>query len=224
MSLLEQYQQVRSKWSKSGEMVPYDDAVGIHASFELGYHASNTPTLRCFFMKTVPEGDPGSQAALIEAKTQVFNEVLGLDEGMMLTSYAKEEDVATEEHARVIADYQKFCANFPGKDDQQKENIIRSILVERKVDEVVNLTLVKDIGRKVYFAIGETRERAALIPLVMDAEGGSLVQLALNKWMSLMSQAAPEDPIQEEFQQGLLKNFLQIKKWILSLVNKTLES
>jgi hypothetical protein len=41
--------------------------------------------------------------------------------------------------------------------------------------------------------------------------------------MSLMAQAEPEEPIQEEFQQGLLKNFLQIKKWILSLVSKTIE-
>ena len=224
MSLLEQYQQVRTKWSKQGDLIPYVEGVGIHASFELAYHASNTAMLRCFHVKTVPEGDPGSQAALLDAKTQVFNEVLSLDKGVMLTTYAKEEVLAAQEHKRVKADYSKYCEKYPKRDEKIKVQGIRAILVERKVDEVINLTLKKEKGNRVYFAIGETRERAALIPLIMEAEGGSLVQLALNKWMSTMAQAPHEEPIKDELHQGIIKNFLQIKKWLLALVTKTLES
>ncbi len=224
MSLFEQYQQVRAKWTKQGELIPYANGVGIHASFELAYHASNTPSLRCFHVKVAPEGDAGGQAALLDAKTQIFNEILGIDKGIMLTTYAKEEAAASQEHARVKADYLKFCAKYPTKDDKLKEQVSRAILVERKVDEVIDLTLKKEKGGRVYFAVGETRERAANIPLVMEAEGGSLVQLALQKWMATMAQAAREEPIKDELHQGIIKNFLQVKKWLLALVTKTLES
>ncbi len=224
VSLLEQYQQVRAKWSKQGELIPYAQGVGIHASFELAYHASNTPSLRCFHVKVAPGEDAGSQAALLDAKTQIFNEILGIDKGIMLTSYGKEEALVAQEHTRVKADYVKFCGKYPTKDEKLKDQISLAILVERKVDEVIDLTLKKEKGGRVYFAVGETRERAANIPLIMEAENGSIVQLALQKWMSTMSQAAREEPIKDELHQGIIKNFLQIKKWLLALVTKTLAS
>jgi hypothetical protein len=83
--------------------------------------------------------------------------------------------------------------------------------------------MTKDINRKVYFAIGDARESAAVVPLFMESEGSNLVQLALNKWMSAAQQLPPEEPFPEEKTKGLLKNLLQIKRWTLNLLNKHLD-
>ena len=82
---------------------------------------------------------------------------------------------------------------------------------------------LKDINRKVYFAIGDARESAAVVPIFMEAEGASLVQLALNKWMNTVHTFDQEKPFPDGSIAGLLKNLMQIKKWVLNLVSTHLD-
>jgi hypothetical protein len=57
----------------------------------------------------------------------------------------------------------------------------------------------------------------------MEAEGASLVQLALNKWMSTIQTFDQEKPFPDDFVVGLLKNVMQIKKWVLNLISINLD-
>ncbi len=85
------------------------------------------------------------------------------------------------------------------------------------------LYLVKDINRKVYFVICDARESAAVVQMFMEAEGASLVQLALNKWMSTVQTFDQEKPFPTNSVTGLLKNLVQIKKWVLNLISTNLD-
>jgi len=104
-----------------------------------------------------------------------------------------------------------------------KTDILKTILVERKLDECSNFVILKDINRKVYFAIGDARESAAVVPMFMGAEGASLVQLALNKWMSTVQTFDQEKAFPDNSVAGLLKNLVQIKKWVLNLISTNLD-
>ena len=104
-----------------------------------------------------------------------------------------------------------------------KEQILKTILVERKLDECANLVMMKDINRKIYFAIGDARESAAVVPMFMEAEGASTVQLALNKWMTIVNGLEQESTFPDTHVQGLLKNLMQIKKWLLKLISNNLD-
>jgi hypothetical protein len=83
--------------------------------------------------------------------------------------------------------------------------------------------MLKDINRKIYFAIGDARESAAVVPMFMEAEGASLVQLALNKWMTTIQNLDQEKSFPENHVSGLLKNLMQIKKWLLNLITMNLD-
>jgi len=104
-----------------------------------------------------------------------------------------------------------------------KTQLLKTILVLRKLDEAVNLSMLEEIARKVYFAIGDARESAAVVPMFMQAEGASLVQLALNKWMAFAQRLPPESAYPKTHLAGLLKNLLEIKKWVLNLIAINLE-
>ena len=83
--------------------------------------------------------------------------------------------------------------------------------------------MLNEINRKVYFTIGDARESAAVVPMFMEAEGSSLVQLALNKWMTNVQTLDQEKPFPDNLVPGLLKNLMQIKKWVLNLVDTVLD-
>jgi hypothetical protein len=104
-----------------------------------------------------------------------------------------------------------------------KTDLLKTILVERKLDECSNFVILRDINQKVYFAIGDARESAAVVPMFMEAEGASLVQLALNKWMSTVQTFDQEKPFPDNSVVGLLKNLVQIKKWVLNLISTNLD-
>ncbi len=97
------------------------------------------------------------------------------------------------------------------------------IIVERKLDECANNVMLKDTNRKIYFSIGDARETAAVIPLFMESEGANLVQLALNKWMTTIQNLNQEQNFPENLMPGLLKNLMQIKKWVLNLISKYID-
>jgi len=50
-----------------------------------------------------------------------------------------------------------------------------------------------------------------------------LIQLALNKWMSTVQTFDQEKPFPDNFVTGLLKNVMQIKKWVLNLISINLD-
>ena len=86
----------------------------------------------------------------------------------------------------------------------------------------MHFTLSNEVNRRVYFAIGECRERAALIPIFQNSKGADLVQLALHKWMDYVLRLNQDEKFPEEKTTGLIKNFLQIKKWLKDLITKQL--
>jgi len=57
----------------------------------------------------------------------------------------------------------------------------------------------------------------------MEAEGSSLVQLALNKWMTNVQTLDQEKQFPDNLVPGLLKNLMQIKKWVLNLIDTKLD-
>ncbi|MHA2401245.1 MAG: hypothetical protein ACXADU_20475, partial [Promethearchaeota archaeon] len=59
--------------------------------------------------------------------------------------------------------------------------------------------------------------------IFMEAEGASLVQLALNKWMETTQRLDHEKNFPENIIPGLLKNLTQIKKWLLDLISRNLD-
>ena len=85
----------------------------------------------------------------------------------------------------------------------------------------MNLAMNKDLSRRIYFAIGEARERGALIPLIMNSKGADVVQLAIMKWMNAALKEPQDVSFPENKVKGLIKNFLQIKDWLLKLINRS---
>jgi hypothetical protein len=57
----------------------------------------------------------------------------------------------------------------------------------------------------------------------MEAEGASLVQLALNKWMETAQRLEQENTFPDNLVPGMLKNLTQIKKWLLDLISSNLD-
>jgi hypothetical protein len=73
----------------------------------------------------------------------------------------------------------------------------------------------------VYGAIGEVRERGALIPLIRSAEKSDVVELAVMKWMNIAFNENQDAPFSIEKAKGLTKNFLQIKDWLMKHIDKS---
>jgi hypothetical protein len=57
----------------------------------------------------------------------------------------------------------------------------------------------------------------------MEAEGASLVQLALNKWMETAQRLNHEQNFPENLIPGIIKNLTQIKRWLLDLISANLD-
>ena len=122
-------------------------------------------------------------------------------------------------HTSVEDKLNVYIKDFKTKTENIRNQIAQSILVERKIDEVINLTMGMQMARKVYFAIGEARERGALIPIMMNGRAADVVQLAIMKWMNSALNEPQEDKFPEKKVKGLVKNFIQIKDWLIKLIN-----
>jgi len=190
--------------------------------FELAYHTSNSVAMRNIFLKLSTSESSGSQAILY-SNTKKFIKIETLENSLRITKYFPEGSTGDKLITNVQPKLKKRKENFFTKDSSMKTDILKTILVERKLDECVNFVMLKDINRKVYFAIGDARESAAVVPMFMEAEGASLVQLALNKWMSTVQTFDQEKPFPDNFVAGLLKNIMQIKKWVLNLISINLD-
>ena len=191
--------------------------------FELAYHTSNSVAMRNIFIKLSTSESKGGSQAILYSNTKKFIKIETLENSLRITKYFPEGSSGEKLITNVQPKLKNRKEKFLTKDSSMKTDILKIILVERKLDECVNFVMLKDINRKVYFAIGDARESAAVVPMFMEAEGASLIQLALNKWMSTVQTFDQEKPFPDNFVTGLLKNVMQIKKWVLNLISINLD-
>jgi len=221
--LLDQYNSViSSQWLSKNLVVDYSP-LNHKELFELAYHTLNNVGTRNIYIKLSQDENKGGSNAILYSQAKNFTSIDASEENLLITKYFNEgnsgEKLVNEISPKLNERKQKFVS----KTDEIKEQILKAILVERKLDECANLVMLKDVSRKIYFAIGDARESAAVVPLFMDAEGASTVQLALNKWMSSVNGLEQESPFPDSHVPGLLKNLMQIKKWLLNLINSNLD-
>jgi len=222
LTLLEQFVKIQKAWPSRNFTLAYD-ALSRIEMFEIAYHAASDVAFRCFSIKINP-GDEhkGDVAILFNSATKQFISLL-CGETMVKLDLFEETDAALDVHINEIkGNLEKFKTQLIGKNAESKDQITKCILVERKVDEAVHLALAKEVARKVFFAIGECRERAALVPVFQNSTGADLVQLALHKWMDATLRFPQDIPFPEDKIMPLVKNFLQIKKWLRDLITNQL--
>jgi hypothetical protein len=191
--------------------------------FELAYHTCNSITMRNIYIKLSSSNEKGGSKAVFYSNSKKFTAIEALDNSLKITKYFSEGTTGD----KVISEIQPLLKNrkelFAKKEIEWKNQILKSILVERKLDECANLVMLKGMNRKIYFAIGDARESAAVVPIFMEAEGASLVQLALNKWMETAQRLEQEHNFPDNLVPGILKNLTQIKKWLLDLISLNLD-
>ena len=222
MSLIETFKKARGEWPSRSINVPYD-SFSKNELFELGYLATSEVPFRCFSIKINPDKEHQKDVALLyNAKTKCFVSLLNKDDAHAITVYNQDEALVTDSIKNIEEKINMFKTQLQSKPENLREQIVGCILVERKVDEAMHLSLAKEISRRVYFAIGECRERAALIPIFQNSVGAEIVQLALQKWMNFAFSKPQEEQFPAENTNALVKNFLQIKKWLLDTVTKQL--
>lgn len=191
--------------------------------FELAYHTCNSVTMRNIFIKLSTSEEKSGFQAIFYSNSKKFINIEGLDDVIRLRKYYPEDSTGDKLITEIQPILNRRKAEFIKKDKQIQTQILKIILVERKLDECANLVMLKEINRKIYFAIGDARESAAVVPIFMEADGASLVQLALNKWMTTVQNLDQEKVFPDNLVSGLLKNLMQIKKWILNLISLNLD-
>ena len=221
--LLNQFNTViTAQWPSTQIEVSYD-GLTPRELFELAYHTCNSVAMRSILIKLIPSENRGGSQAVFYSNTKKFIIVEVLENTLRITKYFPEGSTGDKLNTEIHPKLKSRKIKFASKDSAMKTDLLKTILVERKLDECSNFVVLKDINRKVYFAIGDARESAAVVPMFMEAEGASLVQLALNKWMSTVQTFDQEKPFPDNSVAGLLKNLVQIKKWVLNLISTNLD-
>ena len=221
--LLNQFNAViTAKWPSTQIEVSYDNLTPREL-FELAYHTCNSVKMRSIQIKLTPSENKGGSRAVLYSNTKKFIIIEALENTLRITKYYPEGSTGDKLNTEIHPKLKTRKSKFASKDIAMKTDLLKTILVERKLDECSNFVVLKDINRKVYFAIGDARESAAVVPMFMKAEGASLVQLALNKWMSTVQTFDQEKPFPTNSVTGLLKNLVQIKKWVLNLISTNVD-
>jgi hypothetical protein len=222
MGLLQEFTKINKAWPTSTIKIPYDDLSKLEL-FELAYYAASDIPFRCFSIKLNPGSDHLKDVAILyNAAKKQFISLLNKEEELALTLFENNPDGIQANVDAIKASLLNAKESLLKKPIELRDAITKCVLVERKVDEAMHLSLSKELSRKVYFAIGECRERAALIPIFQNSKGADLVQLALHKWMDFTLRLPQDEPFPEDRTTGLVKNFLQIKKWLKDLITKQL--
>jgi hypothetical protein len=220
--LLTQFNDIISSQWQFKEIYEPATPLSSREIFELAYHTCNSITTRNIFTKLSLNEATGAQA-IFYLSSKKFITIDGLENGLKIKKYYPEGSTGNKLMTDLHPSLQRRKQIFTGKNNDTKTQLLKMILVERKLDECANHVIIKDYNRKIYFAIGDARESAAVVPIFMEAEGASLVQLALNKWMTKVQLLDQEKMFPENLVSGLLKNLMQIKKWILNLITLNLE-
>ena len=221
--LLNQFNTVITAQWPSAQIEESYDNLTQRELFELAYHTCNSVAMRSILIKLAPSENKGGFQAVLYSNTKKFINIEALENTLRITKYFPEGSTGDRLNIEIHPKLKTRKTKFGSKDGQLKTDLLKTILVERKLDECSNFVILKDINRKVYFAIGDARESAAVVPIFMEAEGASLVQLALNKWMSTVQTFDQEKPFPDNSVAGLLKNLVQIKKWVLNLISTNLD-
>lgn len=221
--LLSQFNDViTSQWLSKHIEEPYGSLIPREL-FEIAYHTCNSVTIRNIYMKlSSSEDQPGSKAVLY-SNTKKFTSIEALKSGLKITKYFSQGGTGDKVVSEIQPTLKRRKEIFMSNDQNLKAQILKSILVERKLDECANLVMLKGNNRRIYFAIGDARESAAVIPIFMEAEGASLVQLALNKWMETAQRLNHEQNFPENLIPGFIRNLTQIKRWLLDLISVNLD-
>jgi len=221
--LLNQFNNViTSQWLSKQIEEPYGSLLPREL-FELAYHTCNSVSMRNIYIKQSSSEDQGGSKAVFYSNSKKFIAIEALDNSLKITKYFSEGTTGEKVVTEIQPTLKKRKESYASKDSEIKNQILKSILVERKLDECANLVMLKGINRKIYFAIGDARESAAVVPIFMEAEGASLVQLALNKWMETAQRLEQENNFPNNLVPGFLKNLTQIKKWLLDLISSFLD-
>ena len=220
--LLQEFAKINKIWQNRSIKMPYTP-LGKLELFELAYFAASDVPFRCFSIKINPGKDHLQDVALLyNTASKQFISILNKEEDLRITLFENTDEKIDGNIKTISDDLQKFKSQLQNMNTDLRNQITKCILVERKVDEAMHLSLSKELSRRVYFAIGECRERAALIPIFQNSKGADLVQLALHKWMDFALKQSQDLPFPQESTMGLVKNFLQIKKWLKDLISKQL--
>ncbi len=222
--LLNQYNSViTSQWLSKQIEEAYESLIPREL-FEIAYHTCNSVSMRSIHIKLSSSEDKPGSKAIFYSNTKKFTSIEALDNVLKITKYFGEGSTGEKLVTEIQPTLLRRKEIYSSKDQDEKTQILKSILVERKLDECANLVMLKGNNRKIYFAIGDARESAAVIPIFMGAEGASLVQLALNKWMETAQRLDHDQTFPEKLIPGFIKNLTQIKKWLLDLINKNLDN
>ncbi|MHA1985012.1 MAG: putative selenocysteine system protein [Promethearchaeota archaeon] len=221
--LLDQYNSViTSQWLSKQIEEAYDPLIPREL-FEIAYHTCNSVGMRNIYIKLSSSENQVGSKAILYSNSKKFTSIEALDNALTITKYFNVGSTGD----KIVTDIQPTLKRrkeiYASKAQDMKTQILKTILVERKLDECANLVMLKGNNRKIYFAIGDARESAAVVPIFMEAEGASLVQLALNKWMETAQRLDHEQNFPENIIPGIIKNLTQIKKWLLDLISKNLD-
>lgn len=221
--LLDQFNNVIiSQWPSKQMEEPYSP-LNPRELFEIAYHTCNSVSMRNIYIKQSSSEDQGGSKAVFYSNSKKFVAIDALENNLTITKYFSEGTTGDKIISEIQPVVKRRKENFAKKDTGMKNQILKSILVERKLDECANLVMLKGINRRIYFAIGDARESAAVVPIFMEAEGASLVQLALNKWMETAQRLEQEHNFPDNLVIGILKNLTQIKRWLLDLISSFLD-
>jgi len=213
---------ITSQWLSKQIEEPYGSL--IHRKlFEIAYHTCNSVVMRNIYIKLSSSEDQAGSKAVFYSNTKKFTSIEALEDGLKITKYFSPGGTGDKVVSEIQPALKRRKEIFMSKDQNLKAQILKSILVERKLDECANLVMLKGNNRRIYFAIGDARESAAVIPIFMEAEGASLVQLALNKWMETAQRLNHEQNFPENLIPGIIKNLTQIKRWLLDLISVNLD-
>lgn len=223
MTILESFQKAKEVWTN--KKITID---GIPAgckkneAFHAAVHAMNGPASRVIFTRPVVE-EIGDIAVYLNKNNQ-FYQIESTERGVEITVWVNHE--IAEKIDAIIDEYKNktlaFLGRIAAKQDKKAE-VIRTITIEERIDEAINNAMSKEINRIVYFSIGRIREFAANIPLLMNAPGFNLLQLSMNKWMTIAEQLRqkPEEPFPEDKIKSFCADALKWKKFIEDFLDGT---
>jgi len=156
-TLLNQFNAViTAKWPSTQIEESYD-SLTQRELFELAYHTCNSVKMRSILIKLTPSENKSGSKAVFYSNTKKFINIEAFENTLRITKYYPEgstgDKLKTEIHPKLKTRKSKFAS----KDIAMKTDLLKTILVERKLDECSNFVVLKDINRKVYFAIGDAR-------------------------------------------------------------------
>ncbi|MFW9951576.1 MAG: hypothetical protein ACFFKA_15780, partial [Candidatus Thorarchaeota archaeon] len=132
--------------------------------FELTYHSCNSIGMRSVMIKLSLGETTGGSQAIFYSNTKKFVTIETFDNSLRVRKYFTEGSSGNKLITDIHPKLKRRKELFPNKNADVKIDLLKTILVERKIDECANYVMLKDINRKVYFTIGDARESAAVVP------------------------------------------------------------